>query len=215
MSPENYRKINIIAKKSGVRKRYSVLKDFKSDCDTTLLYNRLDASVENRMEVYRRFAPDLALESIAQALDTSGVSAHDITHLLTVSCTGMWAPGLDIALVQKLGLSAHTSRSSINFMGCHAAIHGLKQAYYITQSDPNAVVVVVCVELCTLHFQNKVDDDNLRANMLFGDGAAAVIVTSDSYRSLAQIDSFASLLVPEGKDDMAWQICSTGDLPCH
>src|SRR6185437_7951648 len=101
-----------------------------------------------------------------------------ITHIITVTCTGLFAPGLDIELIRYLGLNTNIERSSINFMGCNAAILALKNADYICKSNPNATVLIVCTELCTLHFQKKYNDDYLLSNMLFGDGCAAVLVTA-------------------------------------
>jgi len=130
--------------------------------------------------------------------------------LIVVSCTGMYAPGLDIELVKALGLPTQIQRLCINFMGCYAAFNGLKQADIICQSDPKAKVLVVCTELCSIHFQKENTDDNLLANALFADGSAALLVESSPRNGLnLKPVSFYCDLAPEGDQDMAWTV---GDL---
>ena len=167
------RKINFLYKRSGISKRQSVLPDFLPN-NLSVLYKTKDApSVQQRLAVFNEQALPLAKNATLKCLG-SNFRADQITHIITVSCTGMSAPGLDIEIIKSLGLSSSIDRSSVNFMGCYAAIHALKQAHYIAQSNAKAVVLIVSVELCTLHFQDLNDEDNTLANMLFADGAAAV-----------------------------------------
>jgi predicted naringenin-chalcone synthase len=156
----------------------------------------------------------LALKAIdALLLQNLAYSKQDITHIITVSCTGMSAPGLDLQLMEALQLSNNVARTSINFMGCYAAVHGLKQAHAICESEPNANVLLVCVELCTLHFQKKSNYDNLTANAIFGDGAAAALICSKPKTDAAiEIKDFYSEVNFVGKNDMAWELSSTGFL---
>jgi prepilin-type processing-associated H-X9-DG protein len=122
----------------------------------------------------------------------------------------MYAPGLDIELIKALDLPTNTQRLCINFMGCYAAFNGLKQADIICQSDPKAKVLVVCTELCSIHFQKHNSEDNLLANALFADGSAALLVESSPRKGLnLKPVSFYSDLAPEGDQDMAWTV---GDL---
>lgn len=138
-----------------------------------------------------------------------GVSG--ITHLITVSCTGMSAPGLDLELVEALGLPTTVFRTSINFMGCYAAVHGLKLADALVRSSPDARVLIVCTELCTLHFQQEPTLDNMLSSLLFADGAAAVLVTPDEYAGRGlRLKHFYSQVVPKGKGEMTWDLSSTG-----
>ncbi|MBK9396873.1 MAG: type III polyketide synthase [Saprospiraceae bacterium] len=169
--------------------------------------------VQDRMDYYNKSAIGLAKESLMRSL-ASNVSKNRITHLITVSCTGMSAPGIDIELIQALDLNSNIDRTSVNFMGCYAAIHGLKQADYICRADKDAVVAFVCVEICTLHFQNSMDKDHQTANMIFADGAASCLIVGDNV-SLGQsgslsINGFYSDLAFKGKSDMAWNITSKG-----
>ena len=162
------------------------------------------------MQWYNRCAPGLGMQAILSCLD--GLEEPGaITHLITVSCTGMSAPGLDLQLMEALQLPTSVFRSSVNFMGCYAAIHGLKWADAICRSEPGAKVVVVCVELCTLHFQSEATKDNISSAMLFSDGAAAVLVTADTDpRKGFRLEQFHSEVSLHGKRDMAWDIAQTG-----
>jgi alpha-pyrone synthase len=113
-----------------------------------------------------------------QKLNTS-IADFKITHLITVTCTGIYAPGLGAALIEQLNLPEDIFHTAINFMGCNAAFPALNLADMIAKTDENAKVLIVCVELCTLHFQAVDNNDNLLANTIFGDGSAAVVVVSD------------------------------------
>jgi alpha-pyrone synthase len=138
-----------------------------------------------------------------------------VTHLITFSCTGMSAPGLDIQLVESLGLNRNVERTCINFMGCYAGINALKVAYHIARSQPESIVLLAGVELCTLHYQKNDKQDQLVANALFADGAAACLVSSKEISSIDEkarlvIQNFYSEFEPAGKDEMIWTIGDTG-----
>jgi predicted naringenin-chalcone synthase len=140
-----------------------------------------------------------------------GVSPGEITHLITVSCTGMSAPGLDLELVEALQLPQTVFRTSVNFMGCYAAVHGLKLADALVRTSPGARVLIVCTELCTLHFQQEPTLDNMLSSLLFADGSAAVLVVPDEYAGKGlRLNHFYSEIVPEGKQEMTWDLSSTG-----
>ncbi|RRB03993.1 type III polyketide synthase [Larkinella rosea] len=197
--------------------RYSVLPDYsRPNGQFTFYPNTLDPkpfpTVGQRMEIYRREAVPLALQAIRACLaDYPEFSLQSLTHLVVVSCTGFYAPGPDIDLVEALGLPGTTQRLLIGFMGCYGALNGLKAADAIVRADPDAHVLVVCVELCTLHFQKSDRPVDWLANALFGDGAAAVLIQSRARidQSFA-VQSFYSDLLPEGRDEMAWTIRDWG-----
>ncbi len=205
------RKLNVLFNNSGISSRYSVLPDFDKSRMQHVFFNGTPskANVENRLEAFKEKAIPLALAAINDSfskIDTT-LDAFGITHLITVSCTGLYAPGLDAVLIDKLKLPPDIFHTSINFLGCNAAFHALKIGDLILKSDVNAKVLIVCVELCTLHFQPKNNNDNLLSNTIFGDGAAAVILTSDdSDRKGLNIKGFYSLLLSKGKDLMGWNI---------
>jgi predicted naringenin-chalcone synthase len=208
-SNDERRMVKLMYGMSGITTRHSVLPDFADNAEENILFaknKKLPDSVENRLNVYDTYACELAMTAIQDAkIDTS-----EITHLITISCTGMSAPGLDIALVKSLKLNPELYRTSINFMGCYAAIHGLKQADAIARSEPNAKVLVVSVELCTLHFQDENKQDYITSNLLFADGAACFQVNSKEGKW--KIDSFYSKLYLEAENSMAWHVNSKGFL---
>jgi predicted naringenin-chalcone synthase len=165
------------------------------------------------MRLYEKEALPLAIKAVRNCMEQ--LPAFDlkaITHLIVVSCTGMYAPGLDIGLVEALGLSEHTERTCIQFMGCYAAFNAMKSADYICRAEPTAKVLVVSLELCTLHFQKAKGRDQLVSNALFGDGAAALLLSGKTLtdRHSLCLDGFFSALATDGKKDMAWHIADHG-----
>ena len=206
------RKIHIISKKSGINTRYSVLPDYSVAPGDFTFYEKhksLDPapSLSKRMAVYKEEAVLLSIAAIHKIKNFEEIK-QSITHIITVTCTGLFAPGLDIELIRALDLNANINRSSINFMGCNAAILALKNADTVCKSNADAKVLIVCTELCTLHFQKRYDDDYLLSNMLFGDGCAAVLITSQP--GMIKLGLFNSLILHKGYHDMAWQLSETG-----
>ena len=185
--PDDTRKLRALYRVSGIEQRYSVLPDYGAEMGGYAFFpNTPDLEpfpgVGQRMAVYRREALPLALAAVRDCLaQAPDVAMATITHLITVSCTGMYAPGLDIELVAALGLKANVQRTCVNFMGCYAAVNALKLADAAVRADPAARVLVVSVELCTLHFQKNAAEDHLISNRVvwrrggggLGDGAAA------------------------------------------
>jgi predicted naringenin-chalcone synthase len=164
------------------------------------------------MDLYKKEALKLGVMAVTELLDEApGFEKENITHLITVSCTGFYAPGLDIELIEAMDLPKNIQRSAINFMGCYAAFNAIKLGDAICRADKAARVVIVCVELCSIHFQKLKDDDNLLANTLFGDGAAAVLLSSQPAKGLnLLLENFYCDLAFEGKQEMAWQIGDHG-----
>jgi predicted naringenin-chalcone synthase len=166
--------------------------------------------LEQRMQWFQQYAAPLSLQAIEQCL--SSLPRTSITHLITVSCTGMSAPGLDLELLDLLQLPHTINRTSVNFMGCYAAIHAMKIADAYCKADKAANVLIVCTELCTLHFQKEASVDNITSSMLFADGAAAILVSGDKEKEGLTIDHFYSMVAVKGKTDMAWELSSKGFL---
>lgn len=220
-SDQQKKKLHLLFAKSGIESRYSVIPDYSCSNEDRIFYPKTTnlepfPAIEYRMQYFHNAALPLCIEAIENCIKGS-INKNQITHIITVTCTGLCAPGLDIEIVQHLKLNSDINRTSINFMGCYAAVHALKQADYICKSDADAVVLLVCVELCTIHFQKKDDQDNLTANLLFADGAAAALVVSDKNTDVHQskglkIKRFYSQVELDGKRDMAWQISSSGFL---
>jgi predicted naringenin-chalcone synthase len=167
-----------------------------------------------RNRTYVQEAPALFAAAARDALaGCPALDPADVTDVITVSCTGFFAPGPDYQLVRDLGLNPATRRSHIGFMGCHGALVGLRQAAAVAEADPDAVVLVVAVELCTLHLQRARDPDAIRGASLFADGAAAAVVSATApagVEPLLRLDRFRTLVIPDGERDMAWSIGDEG-----
>lgn len=216
LTPPQKRLLKSIYKATGIEYRHSVLKDSCSRAGEFEFFpNRSDAvfpSTAARMQIYKQNALHLALAAIEDCLlEYPDFDVSTITHVVTVSCTGMYAPGLDIEIVQHLQLNTDVQRTAINFMGCYGAFNGIKVADAICKSQLNAKVLVVCVELCTLHFQKKTDADNIISNAIFADGAACVLVeTQQDQQRFFRLETFHCDLVPQTNNEMAWHISDSG-----
>jgi alkylresorcinol/alkylpyrone synthase len=217
---------------SGIRTRHSVIRELGTapgmpgadapadpDDGDPVFYDRatgriLTPGTGARNDAYIREAPALLLGAARQALEeAAGIAADDVTHVVTVSCTGFYAPGPDYAVVRGLGLGASTQRFHLGFMGCYGAFPALRMASQFCAADPDAVVLVVCVELCSLHLHSSDDADTIVASSVFGDGAAAAIVTArpaPAGSTVLDLDAFETVLTPVGEDDMAWTIGDQG-----
>lgn len=165
-----------------------------------------------RMEEYEREAPALAARAALEALTSAAWSPREITHLVSVSCTGFAAPNFDVGLIRALDLPWTVARTHVGFMGCHAALNGLRVAKAYADSQPEARVLVCAVELCSLHFQYGSNPDWLVANALFADGAAALAgsaqppVLGDSWRLAAS----GAALLEDSAELMSWHIGDHG-----
>ena len=206
---------------SGIETRHTVIAELTLDNDATepqffdarqqLL---LVPSTRVRNELYITEATKLFVEAGRQALAACpDIRAEDVTHVVTVSCTGFYAPGPDYMLVRELGLKASTQRYHLGFMGCYASMPALRTAKQFVEADPNAVVLVVSAELCSLHLRTSSDPDTIVASSLFSDGAAAGIVSARAplpgEKALA-LDLFETVITPVGEGDMAWKIGDEG-----
>ena len=164
-------------------------------------------STARRMELFEQSAPVLA----RQAVDRLALNQQErsgISHVLVTCCTGLYAPGLDFEIVDHLGLSPGVERTMIGFMGCYAAINALKLARHIVRSDPQAGVLVVNLELCTLHFQETQDLEKILSFLVFADGAAASLITARQ-QGFA-LDSFKAVTVPQSRRLITWKIRDSG-----
>ncbi len=196
--------------RSGIEHRYSVMhKDgmLEADAPEGGFYRRgAYPTTAARMKVYEAKAPDLA-EAAARALDLEG-EQHRITHLIVASCTGFVAPGIDQILARRLGLRNDLQRTVVGFMGCSAAIPALRIAQATVLADPAARVLVVNLELCTLHLQETGDVQTALSFLLFGDGCAAALVTGDEHG--IAIGDFLNTLIPDSEDLITWHVGDHG-----
>ncbi|WP_414712177.1 type III polyketide synthase, partial [Sphingomonas sp.] len=196
-----------MAARSGIDHRWSVLPKDRTPIEPGGFYAP-DAwpGTAARMRLYAEHAPELALAAIADL--SARTPLHGITHLVVASCTGFVAPGVDQIIARRLGLTASTERLLIGFMGCYAAIAALRSARHIVRSDPAARVLVVTVELSTLHLQQTDNLEAILAMLQFGDGAAAGLVSADP-GGFALGQPFATTL-PDSHELIRWAITDHG-----
>lgn len=217
INEQDRRKIRYLYRHSGIDIRYSVIGDYSRPIQEWKFYPHSEnlepfPSLEMRMDWYKKYAAPLSVDAIRKCLDHK-IKVEEITHLITVSCTGMSAPGLDLQIIELMDFPKNIFRSSLNFMGCYAAIHALKFADSICRSDKRARVLIVCTELCTLHFQREGTMDNIASSLLFADGSAATVVVPDDYPLKGlYLKEFYAEVVTKGKKDMAWELSSSGFL---
>lgn len=170
-------------------------------------------TTKERNRLYREKVIPLAEAAARDAIESAGLTAMDITHVIAVSCTGFFAPGIDIELVKRLGMRASTQRTMIGFMGCYAAFNGMRVANSFCQSNPGARVLLVCAELCTLHFRVSDSMEHAVINSLFSDGAAAAIFSADDAADASgelAYESSHCLLDDDSIDYMTWDIGDHG-----
>lgn len=214
------KRIPQIYERSGIDYRYSCIEDYAREAEDFTFYPQTwtlapPPGTRARNAKYRSAVLPLAEGVAREALAAAGTAPEAITHVVAVSCTGFFAPGLDIELVKRLGLPASTRRTMIGFMGCYAALNGLRVAHGFCQSHPDARVLLVCAELCTLHFQVEETLESAVVNALFSDGAAAAVLAArpaeEARGRLAYVDAH-TLLDDDSMEDMTWDLGDAGFL---
>jgi predicted naringenin-chalcone synthase len=194
----------------GISKRYSVLNNlFISDAKISnkAFYEiNKSPSTATRMEKYQAEALPLASEALRKLFWQN--ETREITHILITSCTGFYSPGLDLEIIERFKLNPAIERTMIGFMGCHAAINALKLAKHIARSDENAKILMINIELCSLHFQKDPQLNQLISYLIFADGCAASIISQAPYG--LKLESFNSTLVVNSKKAMTWNIADDG-----
>jgi predicted naringenin-chalcone synthase len=197
--------------RSGIRQRWSCVAPAPPDSNESL-----DADgfytfgsfppTGARMQRFERDAPVLAAKAVERL--GLGDAAQHVTHLIVASCTGLSAPGIDFEVMRRCNLSPSIERNLLGFMGCNAAINALKLARHIVRSTPDAQVLVVCIELCTLHLQESEDIERLLTFLLFADGCAAALISAEP--SGFALDRFHAEVMPEAADHITWNIRDSG-----
>jgi alpha-pyrone synthase len=200
-----------MAQRTGIRQRYSVLDPSLGDGRSIRSSEFYDSAyfprTGDRMKLFEQLAPGLA----RRALDALALTAEErsgIGHVIVTCCTGLYAPGLDFEVVDYLGLDTAVERTVIGFMGCYAAINGLKQARHIVRSEPEAKVLLLNLELCSLHMQETEDFEHILSFLVFGDGCTASLISAEA-TGLA-MDSFRSLVIPDTRELITWKIGDFG-----
>lgn len=210
--------IHRIYSNAGIQYRHSVVKDFHANGDPRIFF-RDDGSLEvpstgQRNSIYAKKGKEMYVDIARKLLsEHPEIEKEDITHIVTVSCTGFFAPGPGFEIIKRLGLSPTTQRYHLGFMGCYAMFPALKMAKSFCQSDKDAVVMVISLELCSLHFQASETVDHLISASIFADGGAGALVsrrTPPKNMPHIALHSFASSVVEQSESDMAWTIGDTG-----
>ena len=225
MDDKQRRTVAALYRKAGVETRHTFL-----PCDTArqiylesltdggkngdTVVTTTGPTTKKRMQWYAELASPLAAESSHNAIAAAYASPMDITHLITVSCTGFSAPGVDIELIKRLGLPPTTERVQVGFMGCHGALNGLRVAKAICESHSHANVLLTAIELCGVHYHFEWGSERLIGNALFADGSASVILQSSPVPHAQHawnwnVISTGSFLIPDSMEAMSWDI---GDL---
>ena len=201
-------RVETLYREAGVRERGCIL-GLEGMRSQLLEAGELGATTRERLDRFMPHASALGERAARAALEDARCTAASVTHVVTVSCTGAESPGIDHQLIARLGLSPDVSRTHIGFMGCHAAINALAVASAFVRADPDAVVLVACVELCSLHFQvGTTSWDQQVANAIFADGAACAVVGRGAGR--CGIERFASRIFPGTEHLMRWDIGDHG-----
>jgi predicted naringenin-chalcone synthase len=210
--PRALRLFRRMADRSRIERRWSVLAAAGPDAGDRLdrdgFYRRgAFPGTAERMAAYERHAAPLACRAV-EGLGLDAAELRRVTHVVVTTCTGFYAPGLDFDVVDRFGLDPSVERTAIGFMGCYAGITGLKTARHVVRSDPRARVLVVNLELCTLHLQEGAGLETMLSFALFGDGAAAALVSADP--DGIELVSFRAATLPSTPGLITWRIGAQG-----
>ena len=198
-----------MSEKAQIEHRYSYLRPHPEgkgfDADG---FYRLGAfpDTQTRMRFYERHALGLA----TRALDRIDFSEHrdSITHVIITTCTGFYAPGIDIQLIKHYGLRPSVERTVVGFMGCNAALNALKLSRHIVRSEPSSKVAILNLELCTIHLQETDKLEQLLSFLIFADGCSASIVSAKPMG--IEMQDFTSTIMPDSADQITWHIGGLG-----
>ena len=215
------RRVNAVFSRSGVDSRGGVtMVEVEGRLEHRWLMESgagigISTTTGERLEEFMAYAPQMACDASSRALAEAAIEPDQVTHIVTASCTGMASPGVDHHVIDHLGLPRGTHRTHIGFMGCHAALNAIRVGRAFAEADPDAVVLVCCVELCSLHFQEGISRDAMLANALFADGSAATVITGRTDGAaiaeggLELIDS-SSQFLPDSGELMTWTVTDNG-----
>ncbi|GAA4849139.1 type III polyketide synthase [Paenibacillus vulneris] len=214
--PDSARWAKKIFKQCGVESRYTCEPNLLASGEECRYFSRIAnpqaPSTAERMKTYKQEAVPLGMKAAKQAIQDARVDAADITHLITVSCTGQFLPGMDASLIRLLGLSDTVNRIPLNFLGCAAGLKAICLSRQIVSGNPSAKVLIVCIELCTLHIQPSSQREALFSASFFGDGASACLVgaSGSKQQGIFQLREELSVLLPDSTQEMLWEVGNFG-----
>ncbi len=211
------RMVRMAASRSDINSRYVVLPEAEEHVSEGLFSEHggyVRPGTKARMELYEQWSKNLSVRAVQDLLNATGTSAEQIHRLITISCTGFVAPGIDYHIIQELNLPRTVRRRHIGFMGCAAALIGLQSIFELDERSPEGSnSVLVSVELCSLHLQTEPTVDNILANILFADGAAAVLLSASRPSHVPRAFKFLhsmSVLFDGSSSLMGWKIGDFG-----
>ncbi|MDG0793756.1 type III polyketide synthase [Cohnella ginsengisoli] len=215
-TPDAARWARRLFKQCGVQTRYTCEPALLESAASNRYFAQLSGlpvpATSHRMATYKEASVPIALRAASAALADARVSPSELTHLVTVSCTGQFLPGLDTVIAKQLGLRDTVNRIPLTFLGCAAGLKAIGMARDIVSGQPEASVLVVCVELCTLHIQPSAEKEALFGASFFGDGASACVIGASTVggREAFELGRPVSALLPEGEGEMVWEVGDHG-----
>jgi predicted naringenin-chalcone synthase len=212
-TPDEEQFFRDLYERAGVKTRHCVILDASEGELSTRqsFFSDVEPTTSDRMRLYEAKAADLAVAASKEALENARISADRVTQVITVTCSGFYSPGLDVALIKRLALPPGVGRTQVGFMGCHGTINGLRVAKAFVDADPSACVLLCATELCSLHHQYEFTPGKIIANALFADGAAALVCLAGEPGSRSiQVDATGSTIVENTEDAMGWRIGDHG-----
>ena len=213
------RLIDITKKFSGIDSRFIVIPDGNDNTEknffTTNEGNHYNPDTQARMQMYEKWSAKLAEDAVEELFTKTKIDHNRINRLITISCTGFYAPGLDYHLIQKFNLPKSIKRTNIGFMGCSAALNGVNSVWEALNSnkEKNISTLLVAVEICSIHLQTQTTRDNILANMIFADGASAVLFSNETENGLKpqlKISFAETVLFDNSAEFMGWKIGNYG-----
>src|SRR3990172_2234328 len=209
------RMIDAAAFYSGIESRCIVMPDAELNAENKFYSvngEYVSPDTERRMKEYEHWSKKLTANAVGDLFEKNNVDPKSIDRLITISCTGFFAPGLDYHLIQEFQIPHNVKRTNIGFMGCAASLIGFNSVLEVMNSaDGNSSnTLLVSVELCSLHLQTEPTRDNILANMIFADGCAAALFANDTTESGLQIVSTSSYLFRQSSEYMGWKIGNFG-----
>ena len=215
--PDSARWAKRMFKQCGVQTRYTCEPNLLEPADSCRYFSLSDRNIvpttAERMETYKQQSVPIALRAAQEAIIDSSINPSEITHLITISCTGQFLPGIDTWLVKHLELEPTVNRIPLQFIGCAAALKAICLAQELILHQQHAKVLIVSVELCTLHIQPSTEREALFGASFFGDGASACIVghcPSDSQSAVFQLGASRTVLLPDCAEEMVWEVGNYG-----
>lgn len=170
---------------------------------------------EEQNREFIRLALEYSVKAIEECVSIAGIPENEITDIICISTTGLATPSLDALIINKMKLNRHANRMSVFGLGCGGGVSGFAKANTLAKANPEAVVLLVAVELCSLTFlRNDYSKSNFVGSSLFADGVAACLITGDKYENTSgeKINFVAaeSRLYYDSLDIMGWDFTDNG-----